>query len=266
MNGLNLVIFSKNRPAQLELLLRSMKLFWKEWNSSKVTVIYKSDKEYQPGYNTVIELNKWIDFSPEVSFKPQLLRMIDPDKKYIAFDCDDDVFIRPFSLLDKEVKLFENNPDIMTLSLRLDQRYDYCWDSDRPMRIPKFDKDGAWHWAGQDLDWGYPMSVLFNIFRTKEIKPLLEKLDFTGPNLLEGLMAQQPLSNPRMMCYKEARNVNMPLNLVQDVCKNKALDMSLQEMNKQFLSGKVIDLDSIIRQSKNLKSCFSPMEIKWKSE
>lgn len=37
---LNIIVFSKDRPAQLELFLRSMKLYFTEFYEHKINILY----------------------------------------------------------------------------------------------------------------------------------------------------------------------------------------------------------------------------------
>ena len=55
----------------------------------------------------------------------------------------------------------------------------------------------TWHWMGMEGDWGYPMSLDGHIFRTAEIAPLLEHLDYRNPNVLEAALARRPLTLPK---------------------------------------------------------------------
>jgi hypothetical protein len=256
----NIIIFSKNRPAQLELLLRSMKRFFKEYKTHTINVLLKADK-CMDGYKKLIKMYPEVKYRIETDFKRDLLDLID-DKEFTAFDCDDDVFIREWSVEDFQFHQLRNTKEIMCLSMRMDHNYNFCLDCDRWMTVPIFDNN-TWDWRVYSLDWGYPMSVLFNVFRTEEIKPLLEELDFKNPNTLEGAMASMPLHNPLMVGYERAKNINLPINLVQTVCKNKAGKIDTKDMNKRFLRGETIDLDNIVAKAKKSNSCFMIPDIKW---
>jgi len=258
--NMNIIIFSKNRPAQLELLLRSMKRFFKEYKDNPPTVLVKAGR-FGDGYKKLMKMYPEVKFRFETNFKRDVLELIG-DSELTAFDCDDDVFIREWSLKDSPFWTLETQPDVMCVSMRMDHNYNFCLDSDSWMTIPTFDNN-TWSWQMYNLDWGYPMSVLFNVFRTKEIKPLLEDLKFGNPNTLEGSMASRPLHHPLMTGYERARNINLPLNLVQTVCKNKAGNINIEEENRRFMKGEILDLDYVIKQAKKSNSCFMIPEMKW---
>lgn len=258
---MNIIIFSKNRPAQLELLLRSYKRFFKEWEYNIINILHIADKEYEEGYRKVIKLHPEFVYFPETSFKKDILYLLDFPHDLTALGCDDDVFIKPVSVKDKQFKQFKEDKDILCLNLRMGQNYNYAFDTDDYVSLPDF-KDDTWEWEYHQKDWGYPMGTIFHIYRTKQIKKLLKKLKFTGPNTMEGQMALNPLTLPKMVCYDDARTVNIPLNLVQDVAPdNRAANISPESMNKKFMSGQIISLNNIL--TKKFKSCFAIVKPKW---
>jgi hypothetical protein len=255
---MNLIIFSKDRPAQLELLLRSFKTFWKDWRDNNITVLWKPTNYYVEGYRKVIGMYPNVLFHRETDFKKQVLDYMTDD--LTAFEVDDDVMIRPFSLEEPQVKRFLKDKSIMCVNLRMDHNYNYCADSDTWMTIPQFTRD-TWEWRYCTKDWGYPMSVVFNIFRTSEIKPLVARLKFKGLEL-ETKISENPLPNPRMIGFKQAKTLLVQINRVQDVATNKALDIDPKEMNKKFLSGKRIKLEQFLNL--DLNSCFYyPDKLEW---
>jgi len=261
---MNIIIFSKNRPAQLELLLRSMKKYFKEYDQETVKVLYKYDWEYKKGYKKVYQLYPKTYFIEEtIDFKHHLLDLIDKKEKYTLFFCDDDVFIRPFSIQNKQFKQLRINPDILNINLRMSQNYNYCWDCDGYMAIPEF-IDDMWQWRDYTIDWGFAMGCVGFVYRTSQIKELLKTLKFNGPNMMEAGLASHPLQQPLMVGYKKARTVNIPLNLVQDVAlQNRHINLSTENLNKQFMQGKIISLNNILRQTHNFNSCFMPIKPKW---
>jgi len=251
------LIFSKNRACQLELCLRSHQRFWGE----QIKVLYVADKEFQSGYDKLKKMYPDVEFITQTDFWKQVNDLV--EGKFTTFNCDDDVMIREFHEGMPEFLEFRNNPDILTLSFRLGQHYDYSWDAEVSFPTPEF-RQGMWEWWRYGFDYGYPMSVLGNIFRTSDIKPLLDSRGFTSPNTLESVLAKDPISRPLMICFDEPRSINLPMNLVQNEAKkNRYAGLSTKELNQKFLNGYVIDLDDIIEKAKESKSCFMSTEIKW---
>jgi len=97
-------------------------------------------------------------------------------------------------------------------------------------------------------DFGYPFSFDGNIFRTVEIRSLVNKLDFFSPNSLEQKLHEMHyfLKFPRtkMACFFASCLVNIPINRVQADFLNRYGEnyhFSEKELNDKFLSGEKID-------------------------
>ena len=232
---MNVIIFSKDRAAQLDLLLRSMPDF------DEVYVIYTSSHyKYAYAYEQ-IEPRDGVFMIAEVDFKDDVLWYADSPNEYTMFLTDDDVFI---NRMPKIPPLPEN---VACLSLRLNPHMRYCYTLNRSQKAPKFGTNGnIWDWRMADADYGYPMSLDGHIFRTEDILPLLEKLDYENPNTLEGQLARCPIRRPMMMCFDKSVIVNNPVNRVQSAVPNRHGDIAADWLNEQFLAGKRIKLKPFI--------------------
>lgn len=245
--NLKVIIFSYNRPAQLDLLLRSMKRFT---DFSDVYVTYMHDESYKEGYDRVIKDNPDVRFEyRKKNLKYYIMKEL--TSELTMFCPDDDVFIGKVSLKDREFKQFKENPDILCLSLRLGRNCNYCFDRDKPVQVPKM-KHNTWEWRKYPLDWGYPMSCSCTVFRTSELKSVLERIDFKIPSHIEAQMWQTPLPNPLMMCYPSQKVLECPINAVQDEFNNNRTgNVGTKWLNDEFLKGEEIDLDEIVRHKYN---------------
>ena len=244
---LKVIIFSYNRPAQLDLLLRSMKRFT---DFSDVYVTYMHNEPYKLGYERVIKENPDVRFEyRELYLKDYIMKEL--NKPYTMFCPDDNVFIGKVSLKDKQFKQFVDNPDILCLSLRLGKNCNYCFDQDTPVEVPRM-IDGMWEWQRYRLDWGYPMSCSCTVFRTPEIKSVLEKIEFSIPSHIEAQMHLTPLPQPLMSCYPKQKVIEAPINQVQTEFNNNRIgDNDLDWLNKEFMKGKRISLEHIVKQKFN---------------
>ena len=256
--NLKLIIFSYNRPAQLDLLLRSMKRFT---DFTDIYITYMHDNDYKAGYERVIKDNPDVRFEyRHNNLKEYVMKEL--TKPYVMFCPDDDVFIGKVSLKDKQFKQFADNPDILSFSLRLGKNCNYCFDQDTPVQVPKM-IDGLWEWRKYELDWGYPMSCSCTIFRTKEIKKVLERIEFSIPSHIEAQMWQTPLPQPLMLCYPQQKVLELPANAVQhEFLNNRTGTESIQLLNDEFIKGKIINLDYIV--SKKYNSPQQLVDIRWK--
>lgn len=260
----NITVFSKNRPAQLDLFLESMQSSWNHQNI--VNVIYKSTTpKFEQGYELVKCYHPSINFIPEVNFKDDVLSTILIDNEYSVFFVDDDVWINDFEL-DSRFNTFTQNTDILCLSLRLCPRLTNCYPVGNlkqllpPINITK-DELITWGWKNTSFDWGYPMSLDGHIFRTKQILPLLKHLHYNNPNSLESNLAGYPINKPLMACYRESAIFNNPCNKVQTWNNNLSGSVNIEEINELFLSGKRLDKNAYFKFKNN--GCHQEVELKF---
>jgi hypothetical protein len=226
-----------------------------------IYVTYMHDKEYEKGYKRVIKDNPDIRFEyRSENLKSYILKEL--TKPYTMFSPDDNVFIGKVRTTDKQFKQFIKNPSILCLSLRLGRNCNYCFDQDMPVVVPRMIR-GMWEWRNHDLDWGYPMSCSCTIFRTKEIKPILERLEYAIPSHIEAQMHKTPLPQPLMLCYPKQKVLEMPFNTVQyEFLNNRTGDVSVEWLNKEFMKGKIIDLDHIVKQEFNSPQQLAEIKMK----
>jgi hypothetical protein len=105
---LDLIAFSKDRPAQLDLLLRSMDRFVEDADRGTVGVVFTaSEPAYDDGYALVRAMYpgvRWIDErEARGSFKELTLGLLGAHP-YTAFIVDDNVFRAPFSFCGPELR------------------------------------------------------------------------------------------------------------------------------------------------------------------
>lgn len=245
--SLNIIIFSKDRACQLDLLLTSMRKMFQEYALYKITVLYTiSANTYKQGYNALIKSHTHINFIYERDFKQCLLSQVDSEADFSVFFVDDNIWKERFTVQCNEFELFERDPDILCLSLRLDPNLTYCYAYDIGMDSPEFDQRLRWYWEGKSGDFGYPMSLDGHIFRTKDILPLLSKLSYNNPNSLEGALSNHPLKQTKMLCLDKAPIFNIPINKVQTTNNNRHGNISAEYLNKKFLAGYRISLKPLI--------------------
>ena len=259
---INIIVFSKDRAAQLELFIRSMKEFFKEFNDCDIKILYTySNYEYETGYNKlkIIHSEHNIKYIKETKFQNDLIFLFDKSKPFTVFFVDDNVFKEPFSLEDKEFKTFSSRKDILTLSLRLHPRLNYCYPANIYMNTPKFDNDFIYEWINQMGCYGYPYSLDGNIFNTLDLIYYLYNIHYNGPNDLESQMAMNPMKyKTKMMCYNKSIIFNIPFNKVQNYNNNRHCDITSKFLNDNFLNNKIINLEPY-KHYEN-KSTHVPME------
>jgi len=261
---LNIIVFSKDRASQLELFLRSMKFYFKEFYDYKINVLYTySNDKYKDGYDKLFSIHNDsnINYIREIQdFKRHVVLLLDQNNPYTIFFVDDIVFKNYFTLDSKQFKLFTLNDDILTLSLRLHPYLTYCYAARIRMTPPNFDSNLLFKWYGAQGDYSYPMSLDGHFFRTKEITAITKVLTFNNPNSYESILASYPLKRPKMICFEESVIVNNPINKVQNWNNNVHGNVSAEFLNDKFLEGYIIDFEDF-KGLKNI-SCHQEIEIK----
>lgn len=244
----NFIIYSKDRAMQLELLLRSMKIYFAEWIGFEYHILYKcSNDRFKEGYDKIKGIHKEINFKyiEETNFKEQTISFIYERYPHVCFFVDDLYFKSPFSILSRSFYKYKHDDRVYCLSLRMSPHISKCYTEGVDSPPPELDEDLMWSWRGCKGDWAYPASLDAHIFRTFEILPLLKSLPYENPNTLEGQLACHPIDKPLMVCCPESVVVNNPINKVQTVNGNSCGDISQEDLNEKFLGGKIISLKNL---------------------
>jgi hypothetical protein len=247
---IDLVVYSKDRPAQLDMLLSSIEIHFVEWREVNLSVVHVATDEHAAlGYARVRDLHRDVRFVDEAtergSFKDITLSLVGRNSR-VGFLMDDQVFKESFTVACRQIALLDADPDVMCVSLRMDPRMDYCYPLDRHVPVPEFEDGGVWRWQEADGDWAYPMSLDAHIFRTDDLLPLLRDVPFQNPNTLEAALADRPLPRSKLVCLPVAPTLNIPDNRVQEVCDNRHGTGDAAELTKRFLRGDRLDPRALI--------------------
>ncbi len=268
-NELHFIIFSMNRACQLEAFLSSMYRMLPSNHGIKITVLYKaSNEEYAKGYDIVKNEYTGVTYHRETVIREDIKRIIsDPGTKYVGFFCDDDIWKSPLLLSSEEFKEFENNPQIISLALRMSPLINKCYSMgniDTPP--PIFNTPLCiWDWTNPILkgDWSYPMSVDGGVFKRSLIDFYLNTIFFRNVTEFEGFMAAKPQTHiPCMICFKDSPLFNIPLNIASETSKNINMNVSKEYLNERFLRGDRID-SAFYENFKNI-SPHQEVDLKWK--
>jgi len=248
---LNVIIFSKDRAMQLDLLLQSILL---NFNVEDYTlnILYKaSNDEYNRGYNMIRDLYPQFTYKKEESFKEDLISLFN-NSEYTVFLTDDDIIYQSFRLNKDELHNIFMLTEANCFSLRLGLNTVNCYTQQKLNKLDKYNTyshvydikliEPVIYWKVGDStnDYAYPMSTDAHIFKTKEIKNLCELIEYTNPNTFEALLSN--FSNPEMIIasYEYSKIVNSPINKVQDVFNNLAgmnYGYSAEDLNEMYLDG-----------------------------
>ena len=248
-----LIIFSKNRASQLNLLLDSLKenannLF------DKITVLYKSDFDYSIGYQKLKNKHQNVVFVQESNFRRDFINLIDDDIESTTFMVDDAILFDKI----KNNKIEILKPvveDYFIFSLRLGFNCVYSHPANLYYNLGEHEINGDYlifdYTKQQAGDFRYPLSTDGHIYNTTLIKDLLIEIDFNNPNTLEANLQMFVFNNSipkNMVCFKQSKLVSVPVNLVNNTFNNRhglEFGISEKELNDKFLNNEIIDLNSM---------------------
>lgn len=257
------IVFSKDRPMQLDLLLQSYFKFVKD--KPKLFIIYKfTNNNFLIGYNKVISKYRKEDivFICESNFKIDLINLLNNSlSKYVFFLVDDIIFIRSFSFgSDNLQKTYSN----YIFSPRLDKFKTYQYTSLKNQNIPNYkilDNFMFWNWQVSEGDWSYVFSVDGNVYNRHQINIMASCISYCSPNSFESNMNRfrYILYKKKGICFVEnSVLVNLVLNRVQNEIDNTHGLHFVEQLNEKYLNEELIDLNQFLNQ--NFNSCHIEIE------
>lgn len=247
------VVFSKDRPLQLDATLASLAKHCTDLNHYRVVVLYKTSSSYFEGlYHELRAAYPEITFRREHRFKADL-RNIVVDTRCVGFIVDDTLFVRDFSF-EAATRTLENDDRTIGFSLRLGTNTTYCYPMDASQELPDFTPKQSgivsFWWPGSSHDFGYPLELSSSIYRTEDLERLLQRLPYTNPNTLESQLAANAATfatrRPVLLCFERSVAFSVPANLVQNFNNNRisALpNQSSAELAAIFERGGRIDVE-----------------------
>jgi len=262
---INVIIFSKDRAAQLDLTLSTLKKYFMGWKDQQYTIIYKySNDFFRIGYERCKALHPEFKWIFETNFRQDTIAAYNSHggRPLTTFIVDDDVFINHFTLDSPEVRAFLVNPDIYCVSPRLAPYVNFCFTENRSQPQPQFNADRSWNWKGLSGDWGYPPSIAsFQIFRTASLA-YLNNMNFRGPNSLEGGMCGNMPSENLMICFENQKCICSTNNKVQTENGNHHSNTDpLDYLNAEFLKNRRLSTE--VNHGIVYNMCHGPLKYVW---
>lgn len=252
------IIFSKDRPLQLDLCLNSIKNKFND--SSSVVVIEKYSDNYIEALDILKDEHKDIDFIHQSdSIYQDVLGAI--SQKYTCFFTDDNIFYNKFS-----TNMYDSifgNPSVCCISLRLGYNIDTRWhcgqsQSDIPYKIQEiadwiFIRKTSYAYGSY---WGYSHSVDGHIFRSKDVIEMFDQIEYLNkrfkfkqtPNEVETQMQRfWAISSQYIVCPKHSCVVNSPNNRVSDThtenFSGEHFKYDPDFLLAKYLNGKRVNMD-----------------------
>ena len=253
-----LLCFTKNRPAQLDLLLRSVK---KHAPIFFPTIIYKADAEYEEGYMKLMGKQYLpCSWKRETNIHDDLVAFLEKTAYngtgLFCLATDDSVFYRKLDATTRDIIGFmnENTFDNFCVSLRMGQNNTIQDPKTKEpqVKISTFLKERnwmMWNWMTYPphSNPGYPMGQDGHIFRAKD---WIEYIDFPFSNMrtIESEMVNRRWNYTKecMVSPLHSVLVNIAANSVQEPFIDNGLNnISTEELNRRYMSGQIIDLEAI---------------------
>lgn len=272
------IVFSKDRPAQLDLLLRSMKANASAFYDRTLVIYRPTTVGFAEGYLACEEEHPSVLFFEELqhteSFSGQVLVHIANAGVKVAFFVDDDVIYRPLPIAHPS-KWLDLLPETLAFSLRLGRNTRRCYpmgdaEQSHPDRISlgRFD---IWNWRGSEFDYGYPGSLDGGIFRRDDLLTMLDGATYSNPNQLEealmrGCMKSWP-ERPHLAAFSKSVLVGNPANSVSETHGSNrhgdAVAWSAPALNEDYLAGGRLSLDYVANFADLIDAAHYEIPIVW---
>jgi hypothetical protein len=255
LKTVDFIIFSYDRPMQLYALLESIENNLTGLEST--SVIYRaSDDRFTNGYKELEQRFAGVKFikqgnNPAHDFKPLVLEAFKAGKApYICFAVDDIIVKNHADLTEATQALVATGA--YGFFLRLGTHLTTCYSENKNQPLPPLSTlpNSMYLWALKDgiHDWGFAHTVDMTIYKKSDIIQDFITMNYTNPNKLEGIWShntQKSLSK-KGLCYTNSIVVNIPTNLVQDVCNNRHMNSwTTEQLLEKFNLGQKIDISTL---------------------
>lgn len=237
------LIFSKNRAAQLDLLLQSIEKFAPSLYNSITVLTKHTTEEHKMSYAKLQKGYPNVYLVDELNFDKDVKNFIKTsDQPLYTFLVDDDIFFRPVKITPEQIhELIYHTTRVF--SLRLGKQYKYIKDFYLYKDYMMLPRQSNIKCAT------YPMSVDGNIFDTKKIGNCIDKIDFINPNKLESKLHHNFANKfSNIYCVPDQCLVGVPINRVSDTSRciyGEEYGMNENEICNRFMNGERFYLEDI---------------------
>lgn len=254
----DVLVYSKDRTAQLELLLRSIKTNFE--NLYEIFVLYDySSQAFQLGYEAVRRLHPDVHFIRQTkdTFKTVIRDVVrnTMTTDFILPFCDDDVMIRKANVGAGINRL--KDKDFIGVSLRHSLTITLSYHSGEtfPIVDHTITDEGLvqWTWKSPSAKycWAYPYMAGGSVYERSFFSQMIGSFEFVLPNTMEmGMVNHKHIWNRSwLLCFPQNPVINVSVNKVQDENNNRGgrdVHYSPEELNTHLLDNKRINLQDVI--------------------
>jgi len=226
---ISVIIFSKDRPLQLQAYLESL-LYYSNIKESNINVLYRETGGIS--YQALISQYQDVKWIVENNFYNDIANILEQSENYILWGCDD-VFYKSKFNINTCIEALDKNEELFSFSLRLGRNIQPNPDS------CLVERDGylVWNWIKADLphpffsqeiwDWGYPWEISGSIYRKSDIYSFLTLVNKPkNPNYFEGDLANAFRHNRALQkrkylaCFPLSKCLTLTVNRVQETHPN----------------------------------------------
>lgn len=296
---INVLILSKDRACQLDLLFQSINKFCPHI-FNEIKIIYKSSNEdYENGYKKLINKTQSIEslttfptkelpfcykivWEQEKDFYPDFIKAIENcSSSLICGLTDDCLFYKSIKVSSQEIEDCFTD-DVFTFTFRMGVNtiiQNYMTGQLQPSLLNdklievNNGKIIKWNWKNKYMfdNYGYPISLDSHIYKTEELLKISTVKQFTCLRQWEGELSQiirQLTPKEYMASFPTSVLFNIPANCVQDppLISGTEFPYSIEELNQKYLNGEILDLDFILNNNKAVYSSHKETEFKFKNE
>ena len=264
---IDLIIWSKDRAAQLDLLLRSLEEFMP--NTFNVNVVFTySDEKYRMAYNNVLSTSPVaFHMKDETNFRKDTMLNIEnklSNNDLVAFATDDTVLIRPAEFKTE----YMDNVSVFSLRLGFNTiEQDIHAGTQQPPLTTYDDEDQTMSWFFSDYhphhNYGYPFGLDMHVYHREELYNIMRYIPFKNTKELESALFHKRLCiKPKMRSFKQSVAVNVPVNSISGVTRAGEIHASATEyLNEEYLKGRRLSLDALSKEK--IVGCHQEINLEW---
>ena len=276
MEGISVLVFSKDRAMQLHALLQSIETWGNIYDNITILYTYTNDK-FKQGYELLQSRFNKYTFIKETDFEKNVREFITTNStKFLSFLVDDVLFFKP---LDKEkIIKFLNRHDTIAFIPGVGTNTKFSNTASIEFSLPDFTIDDdlyIWNWKTieNNSEFACPLMVMGNIFNTNLFNKLFAKIKirFSNPNFFEEML-QFILQNqykkliPRHCAsFKNSCLFHSANNKVQNNHPNffgQVFNFTPEDLNLKYLDGMIIDIKDY--QFQNIIGLHHELDYKFK--
>lgn len=250
---IDLIVWSKDRACQLDLLLQSFELNCPNLFDVNVLYTYSNDK-FKQGYDILIEENNGVNFLKESNFREDTLSLFNSgNSNWVSFCTDDTVFYRKNPYTAHSLKKYLPSKDNQVFSFRLGYNTIAQDIHRRTVQDPLHNEVEltpdiiSWDCYEYNpfFNYGYPFALDAHVFTRSILEKLIKQVHttWTSTNHLESQLQLSCREINYISSYKKSIAVNLPVNNMSgDTEAGYEFGFTNEELNDYYLSGKRLNM------------------------